>query len=168
MLADSRSPQSITPWTSPLRRWSNIMMLQLSSPRTSITQERKCLLWPSFGSHAPSTISATFYWLYRIAQPSMGGDLAWAMEPGSLGPCLGVVFLSEIFMNFIHPIICIIVEAYYAIGALRIRFTAPPCGNLVGALGQHRTREGVLGSTVISFQGLQLAETAFIPQAWEI
>lgn len=85
-----------------------------------------------------------------------------------VGAMLGVVFLSEIFMNFIHPIICIIVEAYYAIGALRIRFTAPPCGDLVGALGQQRTREGVLVSTVISFQGLQLVETAFIPQAWEI
>lgn len=132
-------------------------------------QERKRLLWPSFGSHAPSIISATFYSLYRIAQPSVGGDYGKGHGARIVGAILGSGFLCEIFMNFIHPIFRIIIEAYYAIGALRIRFTAPPCGDLEGALGQHRTRGGaVLGSTVTSTQGLQLVKTAFIPQAWEI
>lgn len=49
---------------------------------------------------------------------------------------LRVGLLSEIFMNFIHPIICIIIEANYSIRALRLRFTAPPYRDLKRALGQ--------------------------------
>lgn len=56
---------------------------------------------------------------------------------------LRVGFLNEIFMNFIHPIICIIIEANYSIRALRIRFTAPPCGDLKGALGQQEKEVGL-------------------------
>lgn len=99
----------------------------------------------------------------------MGGDYGKSHGARIVGAVLGSSFLCEIFMNFIHPIIHIIIEAYYKIGAVRIRFTAPPCGDLEGALGQHRTRGGgVLGFTVTSTQELQLVETAFIPQAWEI
>lgn len=99
------------------------MTWQLSSPRASNPRKNNVFHDLVLEVTPPPIISATSYWLYGIAQPSVEGDYSRGHGARIIGAISGAGFPNEIFMNFIHPIISIITEACCSIGAQRIRFS---------------------------------------------